>query len=332
MLDAFEAGKKMTPRWTYARVDHAHLRRALDGAAHWLDQRTHPIAELYAARARELEIEAALVSATGTTAFGALARARFCSAVARDATILARQWITDGCRASPAHSHAEIESDAPTAESLLSRMRQEVSLRGLPFAVIVQPSLSALAATGDRHIFIAPARRITKEDVERTVLHEILAHAIPRTRAMQERHLIFQIGTARGVDHQEGLALVLEERHGFLTPRRKSELAVRHFAVLAMDDGAEFHDTVKALVNEHGQVPYQAILTAERAFRGGDGISPGLGRERIYLESFVDVHNHLAKHPTDEAILMSGQVSVDAIATLAPLLTFPLQDRAWEGT
>lgn len=63
-----------------------------------------------------------------------------------------------------------------------------------------------------------------------------------------------------------------------------------------------------------------AVLVAERAFRGGDGVMAGLGRERIYLEAFLRVGEHLRRKPTDEGILTSGQVSLDAIAVLGPLV------------
>src|SRR4029079_5590832 len=165
--------------------------------------------------------------------------------------------------------------------------------------VVVQPSLSALAATGERHILVAAGRMTRKEDVERTVMHEIEADAIPRARAAQARLAIFQIGTARGIDDQESLALVLEERGNYLTPRRKRELASRHLAVEAMDGGATFHDTVSALVKEHGLTAREAVLVSERAFRGGDGRTAGLGRERIYLEAFLRVREHLTNSPTD---------------------------------
>ena len=69
-------------------------------------------------------------------------------------------------------------------------------------------------------------------------------------------------------------------------------------------------------MKEHGLPAADAVLVAERAFRGGDGTSPGLGRERIYLEAFLRVGEHLAKKPTDEGILTSGQVSLDAIPVL----------------
>ena len=208
-------------------------------------------------------------------------------------------------------------SDSTAEGSLLVRMREEIGRLKLPFAVVVQPSLSALAATGERHVLVAANRLVTREDVERTVMHEIEAHAIPRTRAISAKLAIFQIGTARGIDDQEGLALVLEERGNFLAPRRKRELAARHLAVEAMDGGATFADAVSALIKEHGISVREAVLVGERAFRGGDGTSAGLGRERIYLEAFLRVRAHLEKRPTDEGVMTSGQVGLDAIETLA---------------
>lgn len=327
ILAALEAGQTVNPRWTYARTDHTLLRKALARAAASLAAESHPVAQLYAARCRELEVEAALSSEAGTTVLGALARARFRSLspqAAGEATILARKWIAEGHEALATADPNDVEelvlSDATIPGSLFTRMREEVGRLGLPFAVVVQPSLSALAATGERHILVAAGRMTRKEDVERTVMHEIEAHAIPRTRASQARLAIFQIGTARGIDDQEGLALVLEERGNFLKPRRKRELAARHLAVEAMDGGASFADALSALVKEHGLPAADAVLVAERAFRGGDGTSPGLGRERIYLEAFLRVGEHLAKKPTDEGILTSGQVSLDAIPVLGPMV------------
>jgi hypothetical protein len=324
LIASFEADQPAMPRWSYVRADHGALRKALERAGQRLSAEAHPVAQLYAARVRELEVEAALASEAGTAVLGALARARFRSAspqAAGEATILARKWIEEGRQEGGGAPSGELLlSDDPSPGTLLTRMREEVSRLGLPFAVVVQPSLAALAATGEHHILVAAERRVSKEDVERTVMHEIEAHAIPRTRAAQGRLAIFQIGTARGIDDQEGFALLLEERHGYSTPRRKRELAARHLAVEAMDGGATFADAVTALVKEHGLTPRESVLVAERCFRGGDGSSPGLGRERIYLEAYLRVKDHLAKKPTDEGILTSGQVSLDAIDVLTPFV------------
>jgi hypothetical protein len=322
ILTALDGGNFVLPRWSYARTDHSALRKALANGAQRLAAEPHPIAQLYADRCRELEIEAAIATEAGTTVLGALARARFRSRspeAAGEATILARKWIGQAHEIRP-FDEPRIATDSPEPGSLLSRMREEISRLGLPFAVVVQPSLAALAATGERHILIASGRPATREDVERTVMHEIEAHAIPRTRADKAKLGIFQIGTARGIDDQEGFALVLEERGGFQTAPRKRELAARHLAVEAMDGGATFADALEALIKEHGVALVDAVRVAERAFRGGDGRTAGLGRERIYLESYLAVAAHLRKKPTDEGILTSGQVSLEALSVLEPLV------------
>ncbi len=214
LVTAFEAGEVAMPRWSYARSDHGLLRNTLARAGARLASEAHPIAQLYAARARELEVEAAITSEVGTAVLGALARSRFRSLnreTAGEATILARKWIAEGREAKEPTEAELIASDSTAEGSLLVRMREEIGRLKLPFAVVVQPSLSALAATGERHVLVAANRMVTREDVERTVMHEIEAHAIPRTRAISAKLAIFQIGTARGIDDQEGLALVLED-------------------------------------------------------------------------------------------------------------------------
>jgi hypothetical protein len=150
------------------------------------------------------------------------------------------------------------------------------------------------------------------------VLHEIEGHARPRTRSLEAESTLFSAGTARGVDDQEGRALLLEARAGLLGPRRRRQLAARHRAVTAMLEGASFADVSKALIDVHGLDASDAVVVAERAFRGGDGERPGLGRERVYLESFVRVRAHLERHPEDEQVLECGQVAVDAVDTLRP--------------
>lgn len=150
LVAAFEAGQVTAPRWSYARSDHSALREALARAAQRLEAEAHPVGLLYAARARELEIEAALASEAGTGVLGALARARFRAddpEKAGEATILARKWINEGREGAAATNGDElILSDAPVPGSLLTRMREEVGRLALPFAVVVQPSLAALAA------------------------------------------------------------------------------------------------------------------------------------------------------------------------------------------
>ena len=313
-------GKSSLPRWTYAPVSHDELRRALDRAEVSLARSGEPQHEPYRARMHELSIEAALSSAAGTGDVARLARQRFAPAnlaTAQAAADLCAAWLAEP---EAPRSGSPRASDDPHPRSLLSQMRETVGRLRLPFAVIVQHSLAPLAATGDGVILVAAGRLVDDQDATRTVLHEVEGHALPRARSYAAPLALLRVGTAGGIDDQEGRALLLEERAGMLGPCRRRQLAARHRAVEAMLDGASFADVAMSLVRQHGLDAADAVLVAERAFRGGDGAGPGLGRERVYLEGFVRVSAHLAAHPEDEAVMASGQVAVDAIAAVRELV------------
>lgn len=318
LVGVLRSGDRAVPRWEYAPVGHDEVRRALDAAERLLVPESHgPLEALYLARVRELSVEAALCAAAGTGEVARLARERFApldGAVARAASALCAAWL--GQPLPPPSEEEARPSDDADPRSLLSRMRAAVGRLRLPFAVVPHPPLAPLAATGDGVILVATGRLVADEDVERTVLHEIEGHARPRARALAAGLGLFRDGTARGIDDQEGRALLLEERAGMLGARRRRQLAARHGAVEAMLDGACFADVASMLVEAHGLDAEDAVLVAERAFRGGGGVRPGLGRERIYLEAFVRVRDHLAEHPEDEAVLEAGQVAVAAASTL----------------
>ncbi|HEY3822107.1 MAG TPA: tyrosine/phenylalanine carboxypeptidase domain-containing protein [Polyangiaceae bacterium] len=321
LVEALQAGRDASPRWTYAPVAHDDLRRGLEVAERTLaEQAETPVDRLYLDRVRELSVEAALCMAAGTADLPRLARARFAprdAEVGRQASLLCASWLDEPRETAPSETCASDDADP---RSLLARLRAEVGRLHLPFTVVTQPTLAPLAATGDGVILVAPGRRVSDEDAARTVLHEIEGHACPRARAREAPLAIFRTATARGVDDQEGRALLLEERAGLLGPRRRRQLAARHRACEAMTDGATFADVAPALVREHGLDVLQAVVIAERVFRGGDGVRPGLGRERVYLEALVRVRSHLDARPEDEAVLAMGQVSVEAAPSLSAAL------------
>ncbi len=318
------AGRPARPSWSYAHIPnrHAALRRAIATAEAELSAMHAPgaLEMLYLGRLRELGLEAALCEAAGTPAIGRLARERYASrdvATRSAASRLAAAWLGEPGGAT---AGTPLLSDSPDPSSLLSRMRAAVGRHRLPFLVAIHPSLPALAATGERAVFVAAGRLVHEEDVVRTVLHEIEGHALPRARALQQACAIFRAGTARGVDDQEGRAILLEERAGQLTGRRRRQLAARHKAVEGMLEGASFSDVAHDLVRSHALSPEDAVVVSERVFRGGDGVSPGLGREQVYLESYVYVRDHLARHPEDEALLAEGQISAEAAPHLRGLV------------
>lgn len=326
LVGDLRAGRAARPRWTYKPREDERLRRALDAAEELLTRAAEShIDALYLARVCELAMEADLCAAVGTRDVSRLALRRFAPAdaeAARAASALCAAWLREPQGDSEPQ---RFESDDSTSGSLLSAMRETVGRLKLPFSVVAAPALASLAATGERTIFVATGRWVSPEDVARTVLHEVEGHARPRARSERATCPLFRAATARGTDDQEGRAVWLELRAGLLGPRRRRQLAARHRAVESMLDGATFPDVARAMVRELGLDPADAISIAERAFRGGDGERPGLGRERVYLESFVRVRAHLELRPEDEHVLASGQVAVDAVEVLRAYA--PRQDR-----
>ena len=260
------------------------------------------------------EIAANLLCAdVGRPAFAARARVRFPpEGPDSEASRLACAWIAEPAPAPP----PDTSTDGAEPSSLASRLREEIGRRRAPFRVVVADGLAPLAATGDRTVWVTAGRAVSREDVERTVLHEVEGHVMPRFRASTLAARIFAIGTARGTDDQEGLALVFEERHGFLRGARRRELALRQRAIEAMDAGGSFVDVVRALIDRDGAPIASAVAAAERAFRGSAGETAGLGRERVYLAGYARVTERLKGRSEDEKVMASGQVAVEAVEAL----------------
>lgn len=314
----FSAGGADTPRWTYRPGPGPAVGQALDAARLALHLLSVDrgfdagLSDLYRARCEELALELSLVENRGCAAFAGLSQTRF-GCDDRAAT-LAGQLAQ-----SPLEAPEETEtclSDGAEPASLLRQVRALVGALRIPFRVEVRRDLVPLAATGDGVILIAEGRPLTASAARRTAIHEVYGHALPRARAAQQPLRLFAVGTAAGVDEQEGYALLLEERAGYLVGRRARELAARHDAVVNMRAGADFGECVRRLRDEHRLPIDSALRTAERAYRGGDGKSAGLGRECVYLASFLRVREYLAREPDDERILGSGQVSVAAAPVL----------------
>jgi hypothetical protein len=349
--EAFRRGAPRAPLWRYDPLPvPADLPRALEALAAFMDKEP-PLGPIYAARARELCLEAAIVDAAGTARLTALAKERFFdpSEGAREdgesADELALAWTNDGPSAASDEAKAatfaalagDRRGEAPPSEpirtcdehdprSLVSRMSHEVGKRRLAIRVVVQAGMASLAATGDGVILVAQNKWLGPRAVERTVLHEIEGHALPRARAARAPIGLFAVGTARGIDDQEGRAIGIEESAGYLDRARKFELGCRHLAARATHDGADFVEVVSLLRKRHASVE-DALRIAARVQRGGQN-GGGLAREVVYLASRCKVVRLTTKHgPKIEEVMRGGRVAADVALALDQALRDEARDR-----
>lgn len=314
LVRAYEGGEIATPNWCYPSVDLGELAGALFAAAREIEQTEEPIAAIYAERAREMANEAELASSVGHPRFALLAAARFARCNEESAAAeRCEAWL-----AAP-EAPVQIESSFLPPHALEEAMKKAVGELRLPFTVTRDANMHALAATGENTIYVSAHARVTERDIARTVIHETIGHALPRHRAASQPFGIFRIGTANGADEQEGFALVVEERNEMLDAGRKRELALRHLAACQMENGAAFADVATLLI-KNGASPRIAVAIASRVFRGSQGNTRGLGRERTYLEAYIRVEKALRADPSCERVLHSGQVSVHALSVVRELV------------
>ncbi|WP_437818775.1 tyrosine/phenylalanine carboxypeptidase domain-containing protein [Sorangium sp. So ce1078] len=309
---AWGRGGGELPRFTYAPAqDHGDLRRAMDTAAERLAGQGE-LGVVYAGRALELAAEAAICEAAGGAGCWAAARRRYAARDAFDeqADALAATWVEQGAGAAGEEERVRSD-DARSPWSLVSRMRREIGARRLPLRVVIA-DIAPLAATGDGVIQVARGRMLTRDDVERTVLHEIEGHAAPSIRAAALPLGIFAIGTANGGDDQEGWALARERAAGYLIGARRVELGLRHLAARSVERGAGFVETARLLEARGARSTADALRIAARVHRGG-----GLAREVVYLPALLRVEAMLEERPALGEVLSSGRVSVGAAASLA---------------
>lgn len=314
LLRALERGRPADPRWRYGRTGGlgelaTGLARLSESAA-----RAGPWGELYAARARELLLEARAAEVVGKPELRDLALARFRvgdDQDSRDALACATRWAR---LPAPTPCTARVPSeDDSDPSSLISRLRAAIGLRRLPFRVVVVDGLASASATGDGVIAVRAGDRHDEVTTRRIVLHEVLGHALPRFAARRERSALFALGTAGGSDDEEGRALLIEEREGCLDEGRRRELGLRHLAALGVQQGASWVDTARAM-QQWGASVQEAVDLASRAHRGG-----GLAREVVYLPALFRVRRLLSDRPELERWLERGRIAVRLVPALEAL-------------
>jgi Microtubule-associated tyrosine carboxypeptidase len=333
---AFRRGSPRLPRWSYdGAAVPPELHAALEKLAGFLEGLS-PLGAVYAARAREMGLEASIIDAVGTQRLRSRAEERFVSRTPEGREDLARAdelataWAAPAPGPEPPSDEKTLSSDVDDPSSLVSRMSSEVGKHFLPMRVVLQSGLASLAATGDGVILVASGKWVARRDVERTVLHEIAGHAMPRARAIHAPIGIFALGTAYGIDDQEGRALLIEESAGFLDAGRRRELGFRHIAARAALEGQNLVDVVRLLLGKGASVA-EAVRIAARVERGGLG-SGGLAREVVYLPAYLRVRRATCGPfaAVVERMMASGRIAADVARVVEKAVPGPQKEDVYD--
>lgn len=299
----YGAGRQRAPNFEYAVApDLGKLRGALAAAAKAIGG-FGALGASYAARALELECEAAAAEQIGSKDFAACCARRYPLETSSDAVAAddwASRWIHAADEPTTKLHRSDDRADPQSLICTLERVAE-----GLPVRVQIR-NQAAAASVGDGFIGVRAGLWHSRETVTRIVLHEIEGHVRPRVLAQREELGLFRVGSAKSSDDEEGRALLLERGAGVLEGARRRELSRRHLAARAVRAGASFQDIVAQLLGL-GQDIASAVEAACRALRGG-----GLGREYVYLVSLARVTRAFEAEPELEDYFEHGRVSVEA--------------------
>ncbi len=297
LLAAWEGGREASPQWERPLVDRALLtetQRVLHELARGIDRERGWLA-IYRERLLELSRDLDVVDAAFSADLPRAAAARFPGDGAEGDAVAERFAACPP----PAEEDVIASDDPSDPRSLFSQMRARVSELRLPVRVLLRERVGSLAAAGDGVVIVAAHRRVPESEIARVVLHEIEGHVLPRERGRSRGRGIETLGSAGASEDEEGRALLLEERAGLLSPRRRRVLAARHRAARLVLSGATFVDVVRAT---RELVPLgDALAIAARVMRGGylDGtdVLGGVARERVYLPAFARVQSAVESEP-----------------------------------
>jgi hypothetical protein len=315
LLAALRHGAPRNPRFCYAPSATVQQLCAGLGTVAAVAEQGGAWGALYAQRAYELHLEAAIVAAVGTPQGRDSARIRFGAnrgVEVEAARELAMRWAVLPAEVDEGLPRY-VSDDAQQPWSLVSAMRRAVGEARIGFRVVTNPDLTSAAATGDGVIVVRAGIELTERAAKRVVMHEVLGHALPRHHALSEEIGLFRVGSAGGPDEEEGRALLIESRLNLMDPERKRQLGLRHLAARSVHAGATWVETAREL-RGLGSRLVECVDIASRAHRGG-----GLGREVVYLESYLRLQSAFASDAAAERPLERGRVSVECGRLLSTL-------------
>lgn len=295
-LDAFRM--PVSPLTSSALADET-VRRVLDALA-----RVPPDlrAELLVERASELLFEIELARSLGTPDVVDLIQGALSSFTDQlaEADASSEEWL--------AGPDAEEEDEEAPSVLLEEMARIEVEERGL-FVRVVARDMPSRAAAGPGTLFVQRRLVVSRKVARRILVHELDGHLLPRLSGVA-LGAPFSIGPSGASFDEEGYALELERRSGFLEGSRRRELALRHRASRRSLSG-DSPDLIVQELCDLGLARDVAIRIWARAARG-----PGLGRDLSYLAGFIQVSRAFARDPGLERWFRMGRMSAGAALRL----------------
>jgi len=214
----------------------------------------------------------------------------------------------------------EEEEQSLTAQELqplLTKALREEEL--LDWEVLITSDLTSRAHInpGKKLLKINKEARFSQQDVKKLIAHEIKTHAVRFRNGARQRWEVFQAGTSKYLETEEGLAIYMEEQAGCLTPTTLRRIAGYVIAVheSLYKPFAEVYATLSRYFNKE-----DAFTFTVRAKRGLEdtSIPGGLTKDYIYLSGYKKIKT---LSPEDINHLFIGRISMEHLPIIRELIS-----------
>lgn len=210
-----------------------------------------------------------------------------------------------------------------TAQGVADQLRAEWSeFFDTPMRVVIDPQLSSKAAASAKSVRLRGGTCFSRQDAAQLSAHEIGVHSLTARNGRAQPVLgVLGLGAPRTTATQEGLATFAELVTGAMDLGRLRRLALRICAIGMAEDGANFIELFRYLI-ELGESPDEAVHSTMRVFRGGDTRGRYVFTKDVsYLKGLFAVHTFLRKaiaehRPELAHHLFIGRLSLSDIAAL----------------
>lgn len=345
----FDAGASLLPTPTYD-VDRARLEEKLREIELFARElpKDAAIGRFLARRLASIEHGARMLLAVGTRAFGLLSAEAFGGARS--------SWLDDDTDNLQFAEHlaariggtraAARDAEPLGAEDFRAYVEERLAARAVrpPLAIEIDETLSAKVVAGKRRIRVRADARFSQEEARSLYLHEVETHVFTAQNGGLQPVRVLDAGGPLATRTQEGLAVFAEVYAKALTLPRLARLVERVRLVAMAEDGADFLEVFRHLV-DRGVPERAAFVDVARVFRGGlvSGGAP-FTKDAAYLGGFAEVYNvlRLAVRANQRAfpeVLVSGRLSLAEVPALlelreegllAPPTFVPAWLRSWD--
>jgi len=180
-------------------------------------------------------------------------------------------------------------------------------------SVTITDEVSSLMCS-QGNVLVGASVRVPKNRIEALIQHEVGTHVLTYLNGRQQPFQLLAAGLNGYDELQEGLAVLAEYLVGQLNRSRLRLLAGRVVAARYIDEGADFIETYRRLVENHDFEQRTAFGITVRIFRGG-----GLVKDAIYLRGLIRLLNYLADDG-DLNLLFTGKFALEHIPFIRELL------------